>query len=376
MSIIKQIYFYKIWKMNKTKQIKQIKKQIWKQIDKSNKSIKIVKSIKKGSIKMNLQYKYYFKILLAVFIILFLVFFIYNISLKNNLLHKFDSNTNKNTILKIEEKLIDNTLYLSNSMQKLELSIANIWSKQITIITEENNSLKKLNNIYCELNLNDFENIYKWKIIEKETIVKNDISRVFFEIDSSKLKDNWYLEITLNCSENSKINEKYSNKLNFEYKKLQTKDKNILILNTTLKPISQSFIDIYNIYNQNWNTLKYMSSIFRSNLTNLKEKDLKNKVLIYYKKWNNEDIFFKNIVNEIKKIDEFNYIEWYETLELNYNNLNKLYFLWDCEKEEKKCNPYLNFDNLWIYYNYFSPKILLNEKNNIDYIIVLWDKVQ
>lgn len=376
MSIIKQIYFYKIWKMNKTKQIKQIKKQIWKQIDKSNKSIKIVKSIKKGSIKMNLQYKYYFKILLAVFIILFLVFFIYNISLKNNLLHKFDSNTNKNTILKIEEKLIDNTLYLSNSMQKLELSIANIWSKQITIITEENNSLKKLNNIYCELNLNDFENTYKWKIIEKETIVKNDISRVFFEIDSSKLKDNWYLEITLNCSENSKINEKYSNKLNFEYKKLQTKDKNILILNTTLKPISQSFIDIYNIYNQNWNTLKYMSSIFRSNLTNLKEKDLKNKVLIYYKKWNNEDIFFKNIVNEIKKIDEFNYIEWYETLELNYNNLNKLYFLWDCEKEEKKCNPYLNFDNLWIYYNYFSPKILLNEKNNIDYIIVLWDKVQ
>lgn len=376
MSIIKQIYFYKIWKMNKTKQIKQIKKQIWKQIDKSNKSIKIVKSIKKGSIKMNLQYKYYFKILLAVFIILFLVFFIYNISLKNNLLHKFDSNTNKNTILKIEEKLIDNTLYLSNSMQKLELSIANIWSKQITIITEENNSLKKINNIYCELNLNDFENTYKWKIIEKETIVKNDISRVFFEIDSSKLKDNWYLEITLNCSENSKINEKYSNKLNFEYKKLQTKDKNILILNTTLKPISQSFIDIYNIYNQNWNTLKYMSSIFRSNLTNLKEKDLKNKVLIYYKKWNNEDIFFKNIVNEIKKIDEFNYIEWYETLELNYNNLNKLYFLWDCEKEEKKCNPYLNFDNLWIYYNYFSPKILLNEKNNIDYIIVLWDKVQ
>lgn len=376
MSIIKQIYFYKIWKMNKTKQIKQIKKQIWKQIDKSNKSIKIVKSIKKGSIKMNLQYKYYFKILLAVFIILFLVFFIFNISLKNNLLHKFDSNTNKNTILKIEEKLIDNTLYLSNSMQKFELSIANIWSKQITIITEENNSLKKLNNIYCELNLNDFENIYKWKIIEKETIVKNDISRVFFEIDSSKLKDNWYLEITLNCSENSKINEKYSNKLNFEYKKLQTKDKNILILNTTLKPISQSFIDIYNIYNQNWNTLKYMSSIFRSNLTNLKEKDLKNKVLIYYKKWNNEDIFFKNIVNEIKKIDEFNYIEWYETLELNYNNLNKLYFLWDCEKEEKKCNPYLNFDNLWIYYNYFSPKILLNEKNNIDYIIVLWDKVQ
>lgn len=362
--------------MNKIKQIKQIKKQIWKQIDKSNKSIKIVKSIKKGSIKMNLQYKYYFKILLAAFIILFLVFFIFNISLKNNLLHKFDSNTNKNTILKIEEKLIDNTLYLSNSMQKFELSIANIWSKQITIITEENNSLKKLNNIYCELNLNDFENIYKWKIIEKETIVKNDISRVFFEIDSSKLKDNWYLEITLNCSENSKINEKYSNKLNFEYKKLQTKDKNILILNTTLKPISQSFIDIYNIYNQNWNTLKYMSSIFRSNLTNLKEKDLKNKVLIYYKKWNNEDIFFKNIVNEIKKIDEFNYIEWYETLELNYNNLNKLYFLWDCEKEEKKCNPYLNFDNLWIYYNYFSPKILLNEKNNIDYIIVLWDKVQ
>ncbi|NVP17673.1 hypothetical protein HUU51_03055 [Candidatus Gracilibacteria bacterium] len=362
--------------MNKTKQIKQIKKQIGKQIDKSNKSIKIVKSIKKGSIKMNLQYKYYFKILLAVFIILFLVFFIFNISLKNNLLHKFDSNTNKNTILKIEEKLIDNTLYLSNSMQKFELSIANIGSKQITIITEENNSLKKLNNIYCELNLNDFENIYKGKIIEKETIVKNDISRVFFEIDSSKLKDNGYLEITLNCSENSKINEKYSNKLNFEYKKLQTKDKNILILNTTLKPISQSFIDIYNIYNQNGNTLKYMSSIFRSNLTNLKEKDLKNKVLIYYKKGNNEDIFFKNIVNEIKKIDEFNYIEGYETLELNYNNLNKLYFLGDCEKEEKKCNPYLNFDNLGIYYNYFSPKILLNEKNNIDYIIVLGDKVQ
>lgn len=358
--------------MNKTKQIKEIKKKINKQINKSNESIKLVKSIKKWNYKISEENKYYFNILLVFFLVLFLIFFIYNVWIKNNLLDKFDSSTNKNTILKLEEKLIENTIYLSNAIDKIELNVWNIWGKDINIINPWNK--KNRNDIYCDLSLNDFENKYFPEIVEISKINKNEISKVFFQIDSSKLKENWYIEIELNCSQNWKTYEKYSNKINFEYKKLTTKDKNILILNATLKPISQSFINIYNIYNLNWNSVKYMSSVYKSDLKNFNEKDLKNKIAIYYKKWLEDENLFKNMFSEIKKIDDFSYFTWYEIFELNYNNLNKLYFLWNCEDMENKCIPYLSYENLWIYYNYFSSKMLLNEKNNIDYIIVLGDK--
>gem|GEM_PF-4330923 len=38
---------------------------------------------------------------------------------------------------------------------------------------------------------------------------------------------------------------------------------------------------------------------------------------------------------------------------------------------EKKCYPYTAYENLNIYYNYFSPKILNNTENNIDYAILI-----
>gem|GEM_PF-5803196 len=56
------------------------------------------------------------------------------------------------------------------------------------------------------------------------------------------------MEIYLNCAKNLKTNEKYSSKINFDYKKIYLKEKNILILNTTLIPITKEFSNFYNIY--------------------------------------------------------------------------------------------------------------------------------
>lgn len=362
--------------MNKNKRLQNIQKKLKQYVDNYKKIIrntkKSTKKIEKTTNKIWLKNMTYFKIIVSTLVFLVVVFFVSNSFLKKDVIETIDSKTNKNTIIKINEKLIDNTLYLNNESHKLlSVSITNIWWESINLINETNSTIKKLDINYCSLKLTDYTKELDVLTTNETTLNRWETSELFFELNSNDYNDSWMMEIYLNCSKNLKTNEKYSSKINFDYKKIYLKEKNILLLNTTLIPIAKEFSNFYKIYSNDWNKVKYMSSIFRSDLRSYKDLDLTNKVVFYYKSWLENRDLFKSMYDEIKKIPTLDYINWYEALELNDDNIKKLYFLWDCENMEKKCYPYTDFENLNIYYNYFSPKMLNNAENNIDYTILI-----
>lgn len=365
--------------MSKNKRLQNIQKKLKQYISSSKEIIKNTqkntKKIEKTTTKIWQKSINYFKIIISFLVFLVIVFFVSNSYFKKDVIESIDSKTNKNTIVKINEDLFDNTMYINSDSNKLlSISITNIWWESLNLINKQKSPVKKLDVNYCNLTLSDFTKEIDVLTTSETQLNRGETTELFFELNSNDYKDLWIMEISLNCSKNLKPNEKYSNKINFNYKKIFLKEKNILILNTTLNPLAKEFSDFYHIYSNNWNRVKFMSSIFKSDLRSFKDKDLTNKIVFFYKSWIENKDLFKTMFDEIKKIPSFDYINWYETLELNQDNFNSLYFLGDCENMEKKCYPYSNFDNLNIYYNYFSPKILSNNENNIDYTILLPSK--
>lgn len=362
--------------MKKNKKIQLIQKKINWYIKNGKKNItkfkKIAKSFKTSNKKLLKLNSNNFKIIIWVFIFLIFIFIVSNLLLKREVVKNIDSISNKNTILKLSDNLINNKLYINEESNKLLwVNVTNIWWKDLVILTQDKKIMKKLDTIYCNLNLTDYKNNIQVITSNESTLKRWNNIELFFEINSNIYEPQWNLEINLDCSENWKRNEKYSNKMIIDYKKIHLNEKNILILNTSLNPISKNLSDFYEIYSNNGNKVKFMSSHYKSDLKNYKELDLTNKITFYYKeKPENLDIF-KSMFDNISKSDEFNYIKWYEIMELSQKNIKDLYFLWDCENVWKKCNPYTTFDKFNIYYNYFSPKLLDNTENNIDFIILI-----
>lgn len=360
--------------MNKIKRLQEIQKRIkqylekYKNLLRNNK--KTNKKIQKNTSKVITQNKQYFKVTVFFLIFLFLTSIISLIYLKSNIINIIEAKTDKNTIIKVNEDLINNKIYVTDWIDKLlSISITNIWTEDINIVNKDFVSNSNITN--CDLKLSDYINeISSIDLIETK-VKKWETNEFKFLLKNNKYNDSWILEVSLNCNKNKKNNEKYSNKININYEKNVISNKNILILNTTLKPIVEDFSEFNKLYSNLWNKIKYMSSVYESDLKNYKQLDLKNKIVFYHKDWLKNNDFFIKSYNEIKKIKSLSYINWYEILELNKKNLNYLYLLWNCENLEKKCNPYKNFDNLNLYYNYFSPKMTINSDSNIDYMILI-----
>gem|GEM_PF-4368044 len=117
--------------MNKNKRLQNIQKKLKQYVDNYKKIIKntkkSTKKIEKTTNKIWLKNMTYFKIIVSTLVFLVVVFFVSNSFLKKDVIETIDSKTNKNTIIKINEKLIDNTLYLNNESHKLlSVSITNI----------------------------------------------------------------------------------------------------------------------------------------------------------------------------------------------------------------------------------------------------------
>ena len=135
--------------MNKNKRLQNIQKKLKQYVDNYKKIIrntkKSTKKIEKTTNKIWLKNMTYFKIIVSTLVFLVVVFFVSNSFLKKDVIETIDSKTNKNTIIKINEKLIDNTLYLNNESHKLlSVSITNIWWESINLINETNSTIKKL----------------------------------------------------------------------------------------------------------------------------------------------------------------------------------------------------------------------------------------
>lgn len=359
--------------MKKNKKLQLIQKKIKSYINMSKKNIKKIKTkakkIKKNNIKILKNNFLYFKIIAAFFVLTIIIIIVFTIFIKNEFVKNIDFIKDKEITININDDLIDNTLFINeNSNKIISISVWNTSSKEINTLSTK---IRQLDELYCDLLINDFGNEIYPISSSKTVIWAWETNNYIFEINPSTLKDNWFFEIKFDCKENAKRNEKFSNKINIEYKKIYLKNKNILILNTTLEPISKNLSNFYKIYSNNWNKVKYMSSIYISNLKNYKDKDLTNKIVFFSKVENETQDIFKNMYENIIKNENFNYINWYEIIDLTQKNIKSLYFLWDCSNIESKCNPYNSYDNYNIYYNYFSPKLLDNKENNIDYIILI-----
>lgn len=290
------------------------------------------------------------------------------------------SNNKLSFNLKVLNEDYENKFYIYNWENKdLKISIKNIWDHSVKLVQDvnewENSSWV---DIYCipdwkttkESLLFDIQwwiDLMKWKEIE-----------IDFKTNNIDFEDNWFINIALECYNKSKSELlwkqpiTYWNTLQIEYKKILLQNKKILFLNTSVNPVASSLSDLTTELQRNWNTFKFMTSNYKVDFKQFKTKDLSNKITFLYKEWEYNESIFNHLFKEIKKKEEFNYLKEYTSLELSSNMLRWFSFLWDCIKLwYSKCKPYPSYDNMEIYYNYFSPQMLDVKNSYIDYIIVI-----